>query len=457
MARYSKTYHKTDESCACQGQILLYGKRENNLEDYASTLKHYGVDFEMVHSSKEAKELLKTGRFGILIADVTAFEETGRSLIAWTKHHIQIPGFKTHGYSATETPSVIRRIYYCGPDQRFFFSHTDIDHLTGLLYGLFTDHPELKWIQELVSRRQNFRSGIMKDSFAANTPILLHGAKGLGKECLAQLVHGRSERKDYEFIVLDCNPRQRFDYAYQFQKDTPKNRERLRTHFMQMLGLAYRGTLFVRSFCHLSVMAQDVLNDVIAKGVCILPDKDIEREFKGRIFFSTNKSLPEMVKAKTVSSKLYGTLMQSIIEIPPLACFKDDMVNMAQSIIDHQCLKARGKTMTIKKDAMNYIFNHPWPGNIEEMYEVLEIALTTADNLVIRSKDLPFVSTTIVEDKEGILEAMYLANGNKSKAAKLIGRGRTKFYALLNDHNITDDIITEYINRRKREAANTNP
>lgn len=167
MARYSKTYHKTDESSACQGQILLYGKRENNLDDYANTLKHYGVTFEMVHSSKEAKELLKTGRFGILIADVTAFEETGRSLIAWTKHHIQIPGFKTHGYSATETPSVIRRIYYCGPDQRFFFSHTDIDHLTGLLYGLFTDHPELKWIQELVSRRQNFKSGIMKDSFAA--------------------------------------------------------------------------------------------------------------------------------------------------------------------------------------------------------------------------------------------------------------------------------------------------
>ena len=163
-----------------------------------------------------------------------------------------------------------------------------------------------------------------------------------------------------------------------------------------------------------------------------------------------------MVKAQTVSSKLYGTLMQSMIEIPPLACFKDDMVNMAQSIIDHQCLKARGKTMTIKKDAMNCIFNHPWPGNIEEMYEVLEIALTTADNLVIRSKDLPFVSTTIVEDKEGILEAMYLANGNKSNAAKLIGRGRTKFYALLNDHNITDDIITEYINRRKREAANAN-
>ena len=97
-------------------------------------------------------EVTLPAKAGILIADVTAFEETGRSLIAWTKHHIQIPGFKTHGYSATETPSVIRHIYYCGPDQRFFFSHTDIDHLTGLLYGLFTDHPELKWIQELVSR-----------------------------------------------------------------------------------------------------------------------------------------------------------------------------------------------------------------------------------------------------------------------------------------------------------------
>lgn len=424
-------------------KILVYSVSRESLDDYAQTLRHIGANFDTVNNPHDAKKMLKSGEYGILIADVTDFESSGRNLIRWTKNHISIPGFRIHGFTRTDMPSVVKKIYCRGVDQRFYFDHSDIDQLTEMLFALFLDYQDLTWIKDMTVGQKKLREKI-GDSPAMENPVLLEGAKGSGKESLAQIVHGLCDRSDHEFIVLDCNPRQRFDYAYKQNKDTPANRRQLTENFEQLFGEAYKGTILIRSFTHLSIMAQEVLADVFERGVCIHPENKQKVKYEGRIIFTNNKSLPELVNSKKMSERLYSMLMKNVMRIKPIAEYSKETLQMAESIVSHLCLKSRGKTMTFSKDAKKIIKKYPWPGNIFQMLEVMEVAVSTAKNLHIEPSDLTMIVPEEPEEEIEVLEQtkenvellMRRYKGNKTKVAKGLGCSRTYLYRLLRKYGI---------------------
>lgn len=427
-------------------KILVYSASIESLDDYAQTLRHIKANFDTVNNSHDAKKMLKSGEYGILIADVTDFESSGRNLIRWTKNHISKPGFRIHGYTRTDLPSVVKKIYCRGVDQRFYFDHSDIDQLTEMLFALFLDYQDLSWIKEMTVGQKKLREKI-GDSPAMGNPVLLQGAKGSGKESLAQIVHGLCDRSEHEFIVLDCNPRQRFDYAYRQNKDTPANRRLLAENFEQLFGEAFKGTILIRSFTHLSLMAQEVLADVFERGVCIHPETKQKVKYEGRIIFTNNKSLPELVNTKKMSERLYSMLMKNVMRIKPLAEYSKEMVQTAESIVSHLCLKSRGKTMSFSTAAKKIIKKYPWPGNIFQMLEVMEVAVTTAKNLLIEPSDLTMIVPEEPEEEIEVLEQtkenvellMRRYNGNKTKVAKGLGCSRTFLYRLLPKYGISLD------------------
>lgn len=424
-------------------KILVYSISRESLEDYAQTLKHIGANFDTVNNPHDAKKMLKSGDYGILIADVTDFETSGRNLIRWAKIHIANPDFRVHGYTRTDLPGVIKRVYCRGVDQRFYFDSSDIDRLTEMLFALFLDYQDLSWIKEMNMGQKKLREQI-GDGPAMENPVLLEGPKGSGKESLAEIVHGLCNRSEHEFIVLDCNPRQRFDYVHRENKDTPANRKALAENYEQLFGEAYKGTILVRSFTHLSLMAQEVLADVFEKGVCIHPESREKVKYEGRIIFTNNKSLPELVNTKKLSGRLYNMLMKNVMRIKPLAEYGKETLQMAKSIVSHLCLKSRGKTMTISKEAGNIIKNYHWSGNIFEMLEVMEIAVSTAKNLIIEPSDLSMIAPEDPEEeivpieptKENIESLMRQYKGNKTKVAKMLGCSRGFLYKLLKEYCI---------------------
>lgn len=427
-------------------RILVYSVSRESLDDYAQTLKHIGAKFDTVNAPQDAKKLLKSGEYGILIADVTDFESSGRNLIRWTKNHISIPGFRIHGYTRTDMPSVVKKIYCRGVDQRFYFDHSDIERLTEMLFALFLDYQDLTWIKEMTVGQKKLRENI-GDGSAMENPVLLQGAKGSGKESLAQIVHGLCDRSEHEFIVLDCNPRQRFDCAYRQNKDTPANRRLLAENFEQLFGEAYKGTILIRSFTHLPLMAQEVLADVFEKGACVLPENKQRVKYEGRIIFTNNKSLPELVNANKMSERLYSMLMRNVMRIRPLAEYGKETLIMAESIVSHLCLKSRGKAMKFSPAAQKIIKKYPWPGNIFQMFEVLEVAVTTAKNLLIEPSDLTMIVPEEPEEeievleqtKENIMLLMRKHKGNKTNVAKGLGCSRTFLYKLLKKYEIPYD------------------
>ena len=435
MARPRSTTPKNDVPEA-SFKILVYSISNESLEYYATTLKHMKVAFDSTTVLQDAKKMLRSGEYNILLSDVTDFESTGKALIRWAKGHLPHLKIRTHGYTRTDLPSQQKKIYARGVDQCFSFDHTDIDHMSGFIFSLLIDNPTLQWANDMVSGQKKLRD-LLKDKCPMAHPVLLNGAKGMGKECLAQIVHGMCNRTEHDFVILDCNPRQKFDYARKENRDTFPNREMLKKNFLAMFGRGNNGTVYFRSFYHMSIMAQEVLADVLEKGMCLNPETNKEVKFQGRVVFANNKSLPELVKKGKVSARLFRMLAPHSMDISPLAHYDSELTEIAQAIVDHLCVKVRGKIMSFSKAARKLIQDYSWPGNIEEMISVMEVAVSTADNLVIDVKDLERINPHKEEvevyevNDENINMLMNKHNGNKSKVSTLLGISRGNLYKRL--------------------------
>lgn len=135
------------------------------------------------------------------------------------------------------------------------------------------------------------------------------------------------------------------------------------------------------------------------------------------------------------------------MDIKPIARYDRETVDLAQAMVSHLCLKTRGKIMSISPAAKKLINNYPWAGNLEEMREVMEMAVSTATKLCIEPKDLlmiappePEEEVEIMEDTKENIELLLKKNqGNKSKAAKGLGCSRGYLYKKMKEYRIPLD------------------
>lgn len=424
--------------------ILLYSSTEKGLDEYRIPFERCGLNFESTTDIKEVKRLLKERQFTAFLADVTDYDPSGRKMIAYAKSHAKYP-LKTFGYTRTDLPMIMAKVYSCGADQRFYFEHKKSEEMTGVLFNIFINTPELMWIKNNMAAQKEVKAKIRRNPDALNV-VLLKGNNGVGKLSLAQIIHGMSDRQPFEFILADCIPRSRFDYAKKTDEDTPKNRKELRRNFEKLLGDAYNGTLYIRSFTHLSIMAQEVLADVLANGMCRSDMFDRRVPYKGRIILSTSKNLGKLVENRQLSAELYTTITGTVMHIPTLTEFREEIVEMAESMVSNLCLKLKSHPMTFTREAKEAIRKYPWTGNLEEMYTVLSKAVQLARGHRIGSMDLKFElygnsEEPEMSERQILLQLLEKHDGNKSAAMRDLGVSRATFYKRLRDNNIS---LNEY-------------
>lgn len=417
-------------------RILLYSASADSLANYADTFVRIGVDVDTVGNLPDAKKKLQSGDYDALLADVTNFESSGQKLIHWAQNHMSaFDNFKTHGFTRTDIPAIPKSIYSRGSDQRFYFDHQDIDQLAALLSSIFISKNDIAWINDLRVGQRKLRQSIGEGTATGN-PVFLNGASGLGAESLAQLVHCSCDRRPNEFVVLDCNPRQSFDYTYKTDIDNNQNRAVLKANFELLLGKAYKGTLFLRSFTHLSLMAQSALVDVLKKGLCILPGTTQHVKFEGRIIFCSSQNISELVQHRDVDERLYAMLAKNTMAIKPLAQYPDDLVPLAEAIVEYLCVKARGRVLSFTESAKRLIRNYPWAGNLVQLYEVIRMATVTAKKMKIRTTDLPIQRIEPLDEQAELLRLMETTDNNVSKVADELGRSRPYVYKKLREYRI---------------------
>ncbi|MCS7083613.1 MAG: sigma 54-interacting transcriptional regulator [Aquificaceae bacterium] len=265
--------------------------------------------------------------------------------------------------------------------------------------------------------------------------VLIEGETGSGKSVLAKVIHSMSPRKNGPFIKVNCGAipeglleaelfgyvRGAFTGAI---KDKPGKAE-----------LAEGGTLLLDEIGDMPLSLQ-------TKILHLVQEKEIERlgdtktrKVNVRIIASTNKNLKELVKKGQFRDDLYYRLSVVKLNIPPLRERKDDIPALAGFFLKKFSKKYSKKLKGFSPKALKALIEHPFPGNIRELENIVERAVITAQSGLISAENLGLEveDSCQVSERIKIEQALRQAGGNKAKAAQLLGMHRTTLWRKLKE------------------------
>ena len=283
---------------------------------------------------------------------------------------------------------------------------------------------------------------------AANTDfsVLILGESGTGKELFAHAIHQASSRKQQPLVTINCGaiPKdliasELFGYVEGAFTNAIKGGKEGK------FSAANNGTIFLDEIGELPLELQPYL-------LRILEDKLVYKlgAVKGepintRVIAATNKNLKEAVEKGTFRADLYYRLNVLQIDIPPLRSRKDDIV----LLFAHFLKEKQYTNISIHQEVIQRLENLPWHGNIRELMNCFRKLLfnyqtypsggtITIDHFPkeyeeeISSIDL---SSTPTNPPLTIQQALELTNGNKSKAANLLGISRMTLYRKMSEND----------------------
>ncbi len=275
----------------------------------------------------------------------------------------------------------------------------------------------------------------------SSSPVLISGESGTGKELVAKAIHYNSPRRTKPFIPVNCaaiptelleselfgHLKGAFTGAYLSRKG--------------LIEAAEGGTLFLDEIADLSPPLQ-------AKLLRVIQDKEVwpvgGREgikVDVRFIAATNRDLWRLVQEGAFREDLYFRLAVIRIQLPPLRERPEDI----PLFVDHflkQYAEASGKEVRgISEEALAYLLKHPWRGNVRELENVIEAAVTLAKGPILSLDDLsPLLPGAAVVEATGpwptlaelekvhIVQALQKTGGNVTKAATLLGISRKTLY-----------------------------
>jgi PAS domain S-box-containing protein len=274
-----------------------------------------------------------------------------------------------------------------------------------------------------------------------DSTVLLQGESGAGKDVLARLIHRLSERRECEFVSVNCGaiPESLLEsefFGYEEGAFTSASRNGKVGLFEQANG----GVLFLDEVAELPLNLQVKLLKVLQDHRCrrLGGTQDIDLDM--RIIAATNRDIRKMVSEGSFRMDLFYRLHVVPIEIAPLRERREDILPLALMFLNHFNHKY-SVSRTLGHELMSVLEDHSWPGNVRELQNLVERLVVTADEDTLAVKHLPPSITKSTDlgtpvfrlpgslnlknareavERQLIREAMARA-GNTRQAAKLLG------------------------------------
>lgn len=281
-----------------------------------------------------------------------------------------------------------------------------------------------------------------------DTTVLLIGESGTGKEILAHALHRLSQRKDKNFIAINCaaipeNLLESELFGYEKGAFTGATKQT-----KGKLELADQGTLFLDEIGDLPLHLQSKL-------LRFLQERCLERvggreqiQIDVRIISATHQDLQRMITEKTFRQDLYYRLSDLTINIPPLRERKGDVTLLARAFFERHKSIMHSNLKGITQNALHVIENHVWPGNVRELEAVIKRAVIMAETPYIEDMDLGMENVAVSSnpmslrevrekaEKEAIRYALNITQENISQAAELLGVSRPTLYDLMKKYQL---------------------
>lgn len=298
--------------------------------------------------------------------------------------------------------------------------------------------------------------------------VLIVGESGVGKEIFANRIHERSNRSGGPLIKLNCAafPQNMIEgelFGYKKGAFTGASQD-----FPGMLSAASGGTLFLDEIAEMPIDLQTRFLRVLQ-----------EREFRPlgstqvlkadfRLVAASNRRPDEAIRNGRLREDLFYRLNTFTLSIPPLRDRTEDIPELSQLFLQRFCAQMKKTPMTIQSEAYDALLRYPWPGNVRELQNVIERAVVLSQGSMITPRNLPHEivhpvlsdgsdehagmdgesdspaasklhplmtnsqSLNLAErEKAALVAALNQCNGNKKKAAELLGIHRPTLYTKL--------------------------
>ncbi len=228
--------------------------------------------------------------------------------------------------------------------------------------------------------------------------VLLRGESGTGKSLIAKNIHFSSQRHQKPFIVVNCSaiPENLIEselFGHEKGSFTGAVNRRI-----GKFEAAEGGTLFLDEIGELKPEMQAKLLRIIQEGTFERVGSNITLKSTARLIFATNTNLEDKVKAKAFREDLYYRLMVIPIFIPPLRERKEDILPLAAHFLNKLNEKYH-KTVTISREAMEFLERHAWPGNVRELEHTIERAVILTKASIISENDIPLLDSFVEESE----------------------------------------------------------
>lgn len=430
------------------------------------TLGRMGMQTAAAGNVSTAKEMLAESAFDVCLTDMQLPDGTGLDLVK----HVQtrFPDLPIAVITAYGNQSLAVESLKAGAFD-FVSKPVDIDKLRKLVETAAQLSPTRSTAQQTEARSpaargpqllgetepmQNLRRTIAKLA-RSQAPVYIHGESGTGKELVARAIHAQGPRADAAFVPVNCGaiPSELMESEFfGHKKGAFTGATQDKTGLFQN---AEGGTLFLDEVADLPLNMQVKLLRAIQERAVRAVGDDSERPVDVRVISATHKSLEALVRAGTFRQDLFYRLNVIKVEVPPLRERRRDLPLLANHALQ-QIAERHGlhEVPELTADAIDLLQRHSFGGNVRELENILERAVTLADDAVITASGLQLEASPLLNpepagntqpnattantgsDEDGgdklhdqienlerqrITEALQQTRYNKTKAAELLG------------------------------------
>ena len=294
-------------------------------------------------------------------------------------------------------------------------------------------------------------------------PVLILGESGTGKELVARTIHSFGPNAEKPFLPVDCGslvPTLVESELFGYVKGAFTGANHSKDGLLVSAG---NGTVFLDEIGELTL-------DLQAKLLRALQEKEVRPvgstqrvPIKARILTATNRDLAAMVERGAFRKDLYYRLNVVNLRLPSLRDRKEDIPLLAAHFLN-KVHRAHPGRFTIHDEALRAMMQYDWPGNVRELENAVERGVTMTSGGEIQLGNLPSplrnlalarlheakstsrmetrgatkVVPLAIQEREAIFEALRLTDGDKLRAAELLGIGKTTLYRKLKEYEAAD-------------------
>ncbi|MFY9275153.1 MAG: sigma-54 dependent transcriptional regulator [Bacteroidales bacterium] len=361
-------------------RILIVDDEKSVRETLREMLEYENYEVIDAENATKALDLLSSQSFDVILCDIKMPGMDGMELLEKILENYDIPVIMISGHGTIETPvDAIKKGAF-----DFIIKPFDLNRLlisirnaldrSNLMeetkrlknklskkYALIGDSPAMKKLKENIERIA-----------PTDARVLIMGENGTGKENIAHWLHELSPRAKGPFVEVNCaaipselieselfgHEKGAFTSAIKSKKGS--------------FELANNGTLFLDEIGDMSLAAQaKVLRTLEENKITrVGGEKDIPVDV--RVIAATNKNLVEEIKNKRFREDLFHRLAVIILEVPPLRERKEDIPLLIDHFVNELSESIKKPTIKFDENAIEYLINLPWRGNVRELRNVVE-------------------------------------------------------------------------------------